>query len=117
MSGPGSYQNYCFCPGSQCGPFQNEVSVSPDLGSCSQALLAFSATRPGLTFPVPDPRAGEPDMELSTLTPAGAALGRDCSPVCGSPTQGRGVLSYHGLPLLPVSLWPLMYLGVEELFW
>ena len=53
---------------------------------------------------MPGPQAGEPDMGLRTLTPVEELLQYNCSPVCGSLTQGDTGFDYiAGLHLLPVS--------------
>ena len=41
----------------------------------------------GLCLLIPDPQAGESDVELRTFTPAGDPLQYNYCPVCGSPTQ------------------------------
>ena len=63
----------------------------------------------GLIFPVLDPRAGEPDVALNTLTPVGETLQYNYSPVCWSPSWGMK-FGYIANPCLrPISLWFLLY--------
>ena len=117
-SSPGSYQVTAFAlrPSvheALCVPFESKVSISPSpvgllqlspIGLQSQMLW-------GLVFLVPDPQAGEPDMELRTLIPVGEPLQSNYSPVCGLPTLrvGMGFDYSTSLRLLPISLWFLLY--------
>ena len=53
-------------------------------GSCTQTFLAFKAKCcGGLLLPVLDLQAGEPNMELRTLTPVGETLQYSYFPICG----------------------------------
>ena len=78
---PGSYPVTAFAlvPGTceiSCVPFKNEVSVFPSpvgLPKLSPSGLQ-SQMLWGLAFLVQDPRAGEPDVGLRTLTPVGIII-------------------------------------------
>ena len=70
----------------------------------------------GARLPGAGPRAGEPDVGLSGLTPVGEPLRSNYSPVCGSPTWGYGIWLYHeSTP--PARLTVVPSLVVEDLFW
>ena len=115
-SGPGSCQITGSAPGPDglgllCAPPKSEESISTNpLG-----LLKISPTGLesqmlwGLTLMVQDPQAGEPNMELRTLTATGGPLQYNYSPVYRLPTQGFGAYLYHE-PTLPIHLmWFLLY--------
>ena len=75
--------------------------IKPNWSSRSNAL--------GNTFWVQDPQAGEPNMGLRTLT----ALENHCNIIIlqfvGHPPRVMGLDYIASLPLLPVSLWFVLY--------
>lgn len=70
-----------------CASFKSEVSVSPSpmelLHSSPTSLQSQMLS--GLFFLMPDPKTGEPNLGLRSLTPVSKPL-RYNFPVCGSPT-------------------------------
>ena len=76
-----------------CAPSKSGVSTSPSPVELLQSSLPGlqSQMSLGLLPLMSDPQAGEPNVELRTLTPVGELLQYNNSPVCGSPTQGNGI--------------------------
>ena len=68
-----------------CAPSKCRVPVSPSpVGLLHSNLTALQSQMPwGLLLPVPDLQAGEPNMELRTLTPVGETLQYNYFPICG----------------------------------
>ena len=62
----------------------------------------------GLVFSVPDPQAGELDIRLRALTPV---RGTSAVPLqlVGCPPKGMGLDYMVSSPLLPISVWLLLY--------
>ena len=124
-SGSGTYEiaAFAFSPGAReilCALFKSEVSISPN----SVELLQLSPTGLqsqifwGLFVPMLDPSAMESVLGLWTLTFMGEPLLYNISLVCELPTPRVMRFDYiFNLPFQHISLWTLMYLVVEDLFW
>ena len=93
--GPGFYQITASAPGPSargilCVSFRSEASLSPSPVGLLRLSSAGLRTQMlwGVLFPVLDPQAGEPDVGLRTLAPAGEPLPHNYSPVRASPHLG-----------------------------
>ena len=108
----------CVC-GILCASFKSEVSISPS----SVGLLQLTCTGLqsqmlwGLVF-LQEPRAGEADVGLRTLTPVGGPLQYDFSPVSGLPNQVVWDVISRVCPFCQSHCGSFfMSLAVENLFW
>ena len=100
-------------------PFKSGVLFPPVLwSSCTEALLASKPSALGLLLPKPDPKPGEPDLGLKTLTLVREHLQYNYFPVCRSPTWRvcyMIILWKHPYRRLVVA--SFLSLGIEYLFW
>ena len=70
----------------------------------------------GLFFPIPDPQAGEPDLQFRILTPVGEPLQYSYFLACGSSTQQlRDLLIWQKCPFYHLIVTPLFSLGIGYL--
>lgn len=69
----------------------------------------------GLFFPELEPWVGEISVGLGPLAPLGNLRSLDVSPKAQPPHMGAGRARFTSPPLLPVSMWPLVYILLQEL--